>query len=529
MTNMKRNLTPEEIAARREYRRKRKIIFPISRISFLSLLLISLIFFLVLNGFGVIPKKVMTIVGILLLIVNAVLGFFALYKKASNKRKLQQSIISAVLCVLMIIGCIAMPVYKAKIQRIFNPIPVNDEVNMNLYVMDNSEFADLKALAGEKIGVPAQLNEDALNFAVAQINQQLATGVEVISCDSVYDAVEKLYNGTLSAVLLNEDSVAMIMENDDFTDFETKTRQVFQCIHTIKLDFDVTKVDNVTTTPFIVGILGDDEWTIESLAKTRGFRTDVNMVVVVNPNTMQVLLLSLPRDSYVANNGDETKMDKLTHATAFWGMEGWIKTIETLLDIDMNYYYKVNFSSFINIIDGLGGIDIDNPYKMSITYTIVKNGKEIKTPHVYEQGMIHLTGEQALGYVRERYSLPGGDFDRNKHQQIVLKAIIDTVTQPSVIGKINQLLKAMEGTFVTNMDVNNQIFALAKHTLDAFANGAKGLGWEVIMYNLTGSTGSQYSMQTKQYLSMVKLNEEKLNMAKEYINKMLNNEKIVVE
>jgi len=528
MTNTKRNLTPEEIAARKEYRRKRKIIFPVSRISFVALLIISLVFYLVLNGFGVIPKKIMTIIGILLLIINAVLGFFALYRKASNKRKLQQSIISAVLSVLMAIGCIAMPVYKAKIQRIFNPIPVSDEVNMNLYVLDNSEYASIEELAGAKIGVPSLLNEESRNFAVAQINKKLETNVEAVTCDTVYDAVERLYNGTLAAILINEDNISFIEENDDFKDFSSKARQLFQCVHTIKLDYNTSNVDNITSTPFIVGILGNDEWTNESLSKTSGFRTDVNMVVVVNPNTMQVLLVSLPRDSYVANNGDETKMDKLTHATAFWGIDGWKKTVNTLLDIEMNYTFKVNFSSFISIIDGLGGIDIDNPYEMDITYVIVKNGKTIQTRHVYEAGKIHLTGEEALGYVRERYSLPGGDLDRNKHQQIVLKALIDTVTDPSVISKINPLLKAMEGTYITDMKMD-QIFALAKHTLDAFTNGAKGLGWKVMMSGLTGKSGSMYSMQTGQYLSMVELNEERLSEVKELIKKMMNNEKIVVD
>ena len=279
MTNMKRNLTPEEIAARKEYRRKRKIIFPISRISFVALLIISLVFYLVLNGFGVIPKKVMTVVGVLLLIINAVLGFFALYRKASNKRKLQQSIISAVLSVLMVIGCIAMPVYKAKIQRIFNPIPVSDEVNMNLYVLDNSEYAGIEELAGAKIGVPSLLNEESRNFAVAQINKQLETNVEAVTCDTVYDAVERLYNGTLAAILINEDNISFIEENDDFKDFSSKVRELFQCVHTIKLDYNTSNVDNITSTPFIVGILGNDEWTNESLSKTSGFRTDVEKYI----------------------------------------------------------------------------------------------------------------------------------------------------------------------------------------------------------------------------------------------------------
>lgn len=488
----------------------------------------SIAFYAVLVGFGVIPKKVLHIILFLLVLAAVILGFFALYRKASNKRKLQQAIISSVLSVMMISGCILLPVYKAKIQRIFNPIPVNDEVNLTLYVLDDNSISEVKQLGGLRVGIPAMLNEDSRNFALAQINKETDIQVVETVCDTVYDCVERLYGGTLSAILINEENVRIIEENDDFKDFTSKTKTLFTCVHTIKLDYDVSEVDNITTTPFIVGILGDDEWSVESLQKTSGFRTDVNMVVVVNPNTMQVLLLSLPRDSYVGCEGNPDKLDKLTHVTYFYGMDGWIKTINSLLGINMNYFFKVNFSTFISIIDGLGGIDIDNPYRMDISYTIVKNGKQIVTPHVYEAGRIHLTGEEALGYVRERYSLPGGDFDRNKHQQIVLKAIIDTVTQPSVISRINPLLASMEGTFVTSMNTN-QIFALAQHTLDAFTNGASGIGWEVLTYNLTGQVAFDYSYNMKQNLSMVKLYDDKLNAAKELINKMMNNEKIVVE
>ncbi|MBQ1523357.1 MAG: LCP family protein, partial [Erysipelotrichaceae bacterium] len=140
-----------------------------------------------------------------------------------------------------------------------------------------------------------------------------------------------------------------------------------------------------------------------------------------------------------------------------------------------------NFQSLVNVVDALGGIEIDNPYEMTIAFNIFdrETGQLSGETHTFEEGRIHITGNQALGYVRERKSLRNGDVDRVKHQAVVLKGIIDKVTQVSVITKVTDLLKAVEGTFITDLNTD-QVYALVQMQLDDMAS------WTLASTTITG-------------------------------------------
>ena len=274
--------------------------------------------------------------------------------------------------------------------------------------------------------------------------------------------------------------------------------------------------------PFNIYITGIDQWESEKGKDLE--RSDVNMIVTVNPNTSQVLLVSVPRDSYVAVNGEDTRMDKLTHATFFTGIPGWIKTLETLLGFDMNYFVKVNFSSVVKIIDAIGGLDIDNPYEFStgaVAWYDEENEEERSRLTTFKEGQIHLTGAEALGYVRERKSLPDGDLGRNLHQTIVIKALVKKAASPEVIMNFEKLLNALSNTFLTNMETK-QIIELGRFQLDKSPN------WEIMTVSIKGESDYAYSMEVGEELSMLILDQESVNKATYYINAMLNGERISI-
>ncbi len=171
-------------------------------------------------------------------------------------------------------------------------------------------------------------------------------------------------------------------------------------------------------------------------------RSDVNMVVTINPNSREVLITSIPRDYYI-ELPSYGAMDKLTHA-GIYGAEESIASIERLFDIDINYYAKVNFSTVTSLVDAIGGIDV-----------MVEEAFDThKTGNIYhfDAGKNHIDGEQALAFCRERQSWIEGDMRRNENQQIVLEAVIKKLTKgPVILYKYPAILNAVKGTVETDM------------------------------------------------------------------------------
>ncbi len=519
-------LTKEERRKRRAYRKRRKAIFPISRISFLITIIVSIIFFLVVNATGVVPGKWLLIFGLLLLIFNLYVAIVAISKKASNKSKLRQIFISVISCSLMLVGSIAIPSYKNKIAKIFNPMPSEGSLNINVYTLKDSQFNNVASLSGVPVATQSKLDREFQDYAIIQVNRELKSPIIAHDCKDIYTAVDLLYDGSVAAVMFNESYLATLEKNEEYKDFEERVQLVYQCVQKVSFEYNIEAVGNITKEPFVIGVLGDDESTLDSLGNTSGFRSDVNILCVVNPNTKQALIVTLPRDGYVAVDGNNTYMDKLTHSSLYssggkTGIAYWISTMNTLLDCEINYTLKVNFISVIRIIDALGGIDIDNPY----AFTTVANhpyfgsdgSVKYGQSYSYEAGKIHLDANQTLAYVRERYNLPNGDFDRNKHQAIVLKALIDKCTSPAILTKANALLNAMKGTFMTNMKID-EMLALAQMQLDELSV------WDVKTVSVGGEVNSRYCYQLEGEASVVDLDFDSINRAQAYIDQILNNQ-----
>ena len=167
----------------------------------------------------------------------------------------------------------------------------------------------------------------------------------------------------------------------------------------------------------------------------------MNIILTVNTKTKKVLITTTPRDSYVpiALGGNDQK-DKLTHA-GLYGVDASIKTLENLYNIDLNYYVRLNFTSFLKLIDYLGGVDVDNDK----AFTAKHNGQ------YYAAGRIHLNANQALGFVRERYALSDGDRDRGRNQQKVITAIIRKLTSAEALTNFNDILQGIQDSIQTNM------------------------------------------------------------------------------
>ena len=196
------------------------------------------------------------------------------------------------------------------------------------------------------------------------------------------------------------------------------------------------QVDNIAKNPFIVYLSGIDTRNYGEIEDKS--RSDVNMVVAVNPKTKTVLMVSTPRDYYVALDGDSNKMDKLTHAGNY-GIECSMNTLEALYDIEFNYYAKVNFKSVVDIVDALGGVTVTSEYNFSSPHSF--SGKT----YTFKKGENFVEGDMALAFARERESFANGDRQRGIHQQVLIKAVVEKAISPSMLipANIENMLDAI--------------------------------------------------------------------------------------
>ena len=365
------------------------------------------------------------------------------------------------------------------------------------YVMtlDDSKYKNIKDLDGKSIGIYSSKNgEEAIKLLDKKIK---STSKEY---KNVVELFEDLQDNKIDAVLINESTKNLLDTN--LADMELKLKEIYKVYVSIEKT-DIVKVVDITKKPFNIYVAGGDAYgSIDNVTNT-----DVNMIITVDPVNRKVLLTSIPRDYYVnlPSFGNDA-YDKLTHA-GYYGIEESVKAIENLLDIDINYYVKVNFSTIEGVIDAIKGVDVYSDYSFNeCAYGI----------YHFNKGMNHLNGKQALAFARERKSFSDGDIQRVKNQQKVLTAIIDKVTSSTtLVTNFSQILDSVGNSFSTNMETKS-INRFIKMQLNDMR------GWSIESQNLVGTDLYTYTYTYPNLqLYVMKQDENSIAMSKNKINKYL--------
>ncbi len=332
-------------------------------------------------------------------------------------------------------------------------------------------------------------NESSIQSLNDLTNQKIAFVKDRLGANKAYEMLNKEKNlkldskediGQLVEAFLNQEVDVILLERTEeelYNDMNSTFREGHKVLDTLNIEVqkeDFRKEVKITKEPFSVYVTGVDTYDgITSVA-----RSDVNMVITVNPITHRILLTSIPRDYYVQIHGTTGLKDKLTHA-GLKGVETSIGTIEDLLEMDINYYIKFNFTALIQIIDALDGIEVNSPFAFTADYE--------EDTHIYyefQKGINKLDGKQALAYVRERYGLREGDVARAKHQQQVVEAVVNKLTTTTILTKYGALLGSMEGNFSTNFDFDS-ITSFIQMQLESMPS------WTIETQVLSGSDASR--------------------------------------
>ena len=448
------------------------------------------IFLIMLN---MVPMKYLAIFLSIFTIIYIVLLVFIFVKKIKKKLKITATIILTVLAILFGVGI----KYLSETIDFVNVFGSELLQKEEYFVMVPSDYKekDINSLRNKNIGVYDNVNTDKV---IEEFSKEL--DFKVKKYKNVLDMFEDLEKSEISAVIINN-SIKNLLETER-KDMHFEIKQIHKFTITIK-KVETVKVVDVINTPFNIYIAGGDAYgSIENVTNT-----DVNMIATVDPVNKKILLTSIPRDYYVnLPSYGKNAYDKLTHA-GYYGIEESILAVEKLLDIEINYYIKVNFSTIEGVIDAIGGVDVYSDFNFCI-------GGD--TSLCYKYGNNHLTGYRALMFARERHSFVDGDIQRVKNQQKVLEAIINKVTtSTALITNYSEILDSVSSNFSTNLD-SKSINRLIKMQLNDMKM------WTIESQNLIGTDYSAevYTFPGQQ-LYVMKVDKESINNASSKIQEII--------
>lgn len=357
---------------------------------------------------------------------------------------------------------------------------------------------NIQSLKNEKIGVLRNIDSVGTKKCQEKLKKY---SFSYKKYDNLQALVKALYEDEIQAIVMNEIYRANVEEMEEYSGFSNETKSIYQAVYYTNNKNDALVVDDITKNPFTIFVSGNDTYgDIDELS-----RSDVDMIVTVNPTTSTVLMVNIPRDYYVQTSYGN---DKLTH-TGMYGIEETKQTVENLLGIDINYTFRVNFSSAEDIVDALDGIDIEVPEGMAVE----RLNADWALEGVHE-GWNHLNGARALAYARERHAYVDGDIQRAKNQQQVLEAIIKKAASSKILTNYTKLLKSFRNAFDTNMSTN-EITALLQYELQAMPN------WKFQNYVLRGTNSSAVCASMAQELSVVMPEDYCVSIARQKIEAVL--------
>lgn len=392
----------------------------------LAVFLLFLIF-----KYNMLDFRYLNIVVAVLIVVLAILCFFLIWSKKAKNLTLILLLLGILISGTSLFAVGQFIGFTSRLNATSN----YSNYSMSIAVLADSPIDNISQVTS--VMGPTGTDKDNIQQLMNDLKATQNKELTVEESRSYLAAYKSLLAGDTKAIILN--SVFENIIESEYPDYASKIKKIY----TKELTKTVETPKDVKGDSFNVYISGIDTYgPISSVS-----RSDVNIIMTVNRETKKILLTTTPRDSYVpiADGGNNQK-DKLTHA-GIYGVDASIHTLENLYSIDLNYYARLNFTSFLKLIDLLGGVDVYNDQE----FTAHTNGK------FYSVGNVHLDSEQALGFVRERYSLADGDRDRGRNQQKVIVAILQKLTSTEALKNYDGIIKGLQDSIQTNMPLETMM------------------------------------------------------------------------
>ena len=475
----------------------------------LVVLITAIIFAVMLVNMNMVPTKFLAGIGLIILILVLIVG--ALVWSTDGKiRFIVGVLLAAVFAAVFILG--SMYIYKTH-SALAEISGVNTEVTeVGIYVRADDAADSVAATADYVYGVLTDLDRENSDKAIQEVDSEVGKSVQVQEYAGLTELVDGLLNGQTGAIILNSAYLSVIEEMDGYSDVSSRIKELTVKKVETTIEPQVTESETAQNTNdgsvYTIFISGIDSRS-GLVAKSR---SDSNIIATVNTNTREVLLVSTPRDYFVPLSISNGQKDKLTHA-GIYGINVCMDTLGMLYNEDINYYFRINFAGFEQLIDALGGITVNSDYEFDS-----KN----ETGYHFNQGENFLNGEQALIFSRERYAFTEGDRQRGKNQMAVIKGVINKALSPELLKNYSSVLSSIQGCFETNISYE-EIARLLQQQLN------NGGSWNIVSYSVdgTGDTQKPYSMSQKAYVMVP--DESTVQKAQQMMKKVRDGETVTQE
>ena len=466
-------------------------------------LIASFVLIVMLKSLDVLPFEFKLLIDILLVLLCMV--------TAITQRWIIPGIITKVTSILMtavlIVGSVYINITNDAIDKISNTYTKIS--NMGVYVNSDSTVESIYDLTESKFGILGTLEREDTDKTIAMLEDELEVNLAITEYMSPVVLVEALVNAEVDAVIMNSSYLTMVTDMEEYSDYEMKVKCIFTydienyIVEDEEIDEDLITSDDCITI-YISGIdcVG---------AANVNRNSDVNILCTINTKTHQVLLLSTPRDFYIPLSISNGVKDKLTHAGVY-GVDVSMDTLEMFYGINIDYYVKVNFTGFVEVVDALGGIEVYSEYD----FTAHHGG------YSYHKGMNTVNGTQALGFARERYAFPTGDRQRGRNQMEVIKGIFNKLTSMEMLTNYTAVMASISDSIVTDMP-QEVISELVKQQISEMPT------WDIQTFSSNGKGANEFTYSMPNYATYVMVpDEEIVNQAKAYLEQIHNNEIITI-
>ena len=429
-------------------------------------LLLSVILLAVVWNSGLVPGKYLIALFVVMVLLFG--SFFAL-QFLKSKIYILGIVLSIIIDIVLAFGIYYMLEANQMLADVGGATYKTD--NMIVVVRADDDAENIVDAKNYVFGIQTGQDQENNQKMLEDVTKVLGGEPDMEEYTDVQTLAQGLLNGEIGAAIYNE-AFNGIIENmiPDYTD-------QIKILYQYGIETEIAQEEDATVEePFNIYISGIDVYG----PITTNSRSDVNIIMTVNPNTHKILLTTTPRDYYVTIPGiSGEQRDKLTHA-GIYGVDASMATLESIYGIDITYYARVNFDSLMEIVDALGGVDVYSEYDFTVW------GVHFK------QGYNHVNGEAALKFARERYSFESGDNQRGKNQEALLTAILEKAMSPAMLMNASQLITSVSDSVETNMTrtemtqfINQQLADAADWTIESTA--ATGTGDSQACY----SSGSQ--------------------------------------
>ena len=491
-------------------RRRRNDWIPGAVITIIVIML-SVVFMGLLAMTKMVPTIYMLIIGIVLAMIAAIIWLLVWHTRYTG-RFIGGTVLAVIMIAILAFGGFYINKTRSAISNISGE--TTEVTQMAVYVKSDDAADSVEATAGYTYGILSSLDRENTDGAVAHLNSEFGTEVQTKEYAGLTELADGILNGEVNAMLLNSGYLSVYEDMDGYTDFSTKIKEVgtVDVESTIQSAEESTPIEPITTanggkvyTIYLSGIDTRGEMTAKS-------RSDVNIIATVNTDTHEILLVSTPRDYFVPLSISGGAPDKLTHA-GIYGIDVCMDTLGMLYDIDINYYFRINFGGFVKVIDALGGITVNSDYDF--------DSKNILGYH-FNKGENYVNGEQALIFARERYAFQEGDRQRGKNQMEVIRGVVKKALSPEILTSYSSILSSLDGCFGTNITYEE----IAQILQQQLTNGGD---WTIVSYSVngTGATEKPYSMSQKAYVMVPDYNT--VDKAKSLMEKVRNGEVVTQE